>query len=113
MRHDIMGAIGRNGPQTSANTAKAVRTEAERQSQVKDQRTPCSGCCNGQVECSARIESTQRSENLKILKLSDRKQLTVLECAGHQVTKELEVETHQSIVSLLVYVAHLGLWGMM
>ena len=35
----------------------------------------------------------------------------MLECAGHQVTKELEVETHQSIVSLLVYVAHLRSLG--
>ncbi len=35
----------------------------------------------------------------------------MLECAGHQVTKELEVETHQPIVSLLVYVAHLRSLG--
>ncbi len=44
------------------------------------------------------------------LKLTQRRRLgnlTVLECAGHPITKELEVETHHSIVSLLVYVAHL------
>ncbi len=111
MRREIMGAIGRNAPQTSGNTAKAVITEDERQSQVNDQRTPCSGCCNSQVECSARVESTRRPENLKLLKRSDKKHLTVHECAGHQLTNELESETHQSIVSLLVYVAHFrNLW---
>ncbi len=46
-----------------------------------------------------------------MLKFFDRKQLTVLECAGHQLTKELEAETHQSIVSWLVYVAHLRTLG--
>ncbi len=107
IRREITGAIGINAPQNHASTAKAVRTEDERQTQVIEQGQTCGGYCSGKVECSARAEPTQRSDNLKILKLSERKQLTVLECAGHQVTKELEVETHQSIVSLLVYVAHL------
>ncbi len=111
MRREIMGAIGRNAPQNRANTAKALRTENERQTQVVEQRQPCGSCCSGQGDSSSRAEPTQRSDNLKVSKLSEKRQLTVLECAGHQVTKELEIEIHQSIVKLMVYVAHLRSLG--
>ncbi len=107
MRREIIGAIGRNAPPSHTNTAKAVRTEDERQTQVTEERQSCGGCCSGQAEYAARSENTQKSDNLKILKLSEKRQLTVLGCAGHQVTKELEVQTHQSIIGLLIYVTHL------
>ena len=58
MRCEIMGAIGRNAPQNHANTAKAVNTEDERQTQVIEQRQTCGGCCIGQVDCSALVEPT-------------------------------------------------------
>ncbi len=102
MRREIMEAIGRNARQSHVNTADAVRTEDERQAQVMEQRTPCGGCCTSQAECTARVECTQRSDNLKILELSERRQLTVPESAGHQDW----VGTHQSIVSFMVYVAY-------
>ena len=39
------------------------------------------------VFATAKLNVPQRSDNLKLMKISDREQLTVLECAGHQLTK--------------------------
>ena len=110
MRSEIIGAIGRNAPQPKMNSAKAVRTEEERQPQVGEKKNSRGGGCTNQIEYSARTESAQRSDSLKVLNLSDRKQLTFL-VAGHQVADELETVTHQSIVSLVVFVAHLQSMG--
>ncbi len=53
MRREI-GAIGRSAPHNHANTAKAVRTEEDRQTQVVEPRQSCGGCCNVQTECPVR-----------------------------------------------------------
>ena len=52
-----------------------------------------------------------RQDELKVLKLSDRSQLTVPECAGHQVTKELTWETNHSVIHARVYASYLKTLG--
>ena len=58
-------------------------------------------------DCLTPEEEVSCQDHVKILKLADRKQLSLLECGGHQVTKELECETNQSVVHLDVYTDYL------
>ena len=48
-----------------------------------------------------------RQDHLKILKLADKKQLSLLECGGHQITKKLECESNQSVRHVDIYVDYL------
>ncbi len=61
---------------------------------------------NGQSEG----QSYGPKDHLKILKLADKKQLS-LECGGHQITKELECESNHSEMHLDIYVAYLRQLG--
>ncbi len=80
------------------NQAKAVRTPDETVDDVNFDESR---------DCSATKEEVSRQDQVKILKLADRKQLSLLECGGHQVTKELECESNQSVVHLDVYTDYL------
>ena len=55
---------------------------------------------NGQTDWP----SYGRQGHLKILKFADKKQPSLLECGGRQITKELECESHQSVIHLDIYV---------
>ncbi len=114
MKREVMGAI-RGVASKSHPSAKAIRSEDET-SKASQQEAP--KCCNFPFcanTCSRSTatnpKTTKRAENLEIPKLSQRKQLMVLECGMHQVTKELNVETSQSVVGLSVHDSYLKSLG--
>ncbi len=102
MKTEVMGAI-RGVASNSHSSAKAIRSEDETSTSQQETANCCNvPCCANTCSRSAATnpEATKCAENLEILKLFQRKQLMVLECGAHQVTKELNVETCQSVVCL-------------
>ena len=48
-----------------------------------------------------------RQDHVKISKIAKKKQLSLLECGGHQITKELEFESAHSVIHVDIYVEYL------
>ncbi len=48
-----------------------------------------------------------RTDRVKILKIASRKQLSLQECGGHQITKELECESSHCVIHSNIYVEYL------
>ncbi len=93
----LQAISGLTAPRQSLNgqrngQAKAVRTSADEE--IPDDNVSVTQ----ESECNIMSEVQEpRQDHLKILKLADKRQLSLLECGGHQVTKELECETNHSI----------------
>ncbi len=101
-----------NNPNMSrGNQAKAVRSsgdvnvETERvNSELNMEKTEPGFLPQGSMNNQSDWPSYGRQDHLKILKLADKKQLSLLECGGHQITKELECESNQSVIHIDIYV---------
>ncbi len=46
--------------------------------------------------------SYARQDHVKIPKLAEKQQLSLLECGGHQITKELDCESNQSVIPVAI-----------
>ncbi len=105
-----------NVPSNRGNQAKAVRTQEEMTTpaiinpdvsaevpqpgfQVQDTEPPATEVPGW--------PSYGRQDHVKILKLAEKKQLSLLECGGHQITKELDCESNQSVIHLTIYADYL------
>ncbi len=97
------------------NQAKAVRTPdvVQEPEGAQDESSGSAPEIGFQVQGSDAASSPVygRQDHLKILKIANKKQLSLLECAGHQITKELECESNQSIVHVGIYADYLRLKG--
>ena len=97
------------------NQAKAVRTRDEMQEAEGAQ----SGPDGSAPEIGFQVLGSNagswpeygRLDHLKILKLADKKQLSLLECGGNQITKELECESNHSVVHVGKYAEYLRIKG--
>ena len=102
MKREVMGAI-RGVANNSNSSAKVIRSEDETSKTSQQESAECCSipCCANTCPRSTATnhETTKRAENLKILKLYQRKQLMVLECGTHQVTKQLNVETYNQLLA--------------
>ncbi len=108
LKKRTLDAIGRvsaknNPPQNyRPNNAKAIKTSEEVETMTD----------TGQIgSVASEDQKKSRRDQLKVLKLIHRRQLTVLECAGQQVTKELTWQTNHSVIHARVYASDLKSLG--
>ncbi len=98
-----------------SNQAKAVRIPdvAQEPEGTQDESDGSAPEIGFQVQGSDATNSPVygREDHLKILNIANKKQLSLLECAGHQITKELECESNQSVIHVGIYADYLRLKG--